>query len=133
MKRALHLLALLLLPVTLEAQQSRVTTEDYSRAVRMLGGYTNPLVRGGTIRPAFLDDGRFWYRNIGRDSTEIVLLDPIKRLRSVVPEVPAAPRPQVKPNEVVSPDGKKAVFIRDFNLWVRDLATDRETQLTRDG
>ena len=33
----------------------------------------------------------------------------------------------------VSPDGKKAVFIRDWNLWVRDLATNKETQLTRDG
>lgn len=32
-----------------------------------------------------------------------------------------------------SPDGKKAAFIRDNNLWVREVATGRETQLTRDG
>ncbi|HXD77045.1 MAG TPA: DPP IV N-terminal domain-containing protein [Puia sp.] len=32
-----------------------------------------------------------------------------------------------------SPDGKKAAFIRDYNLWVRDVPTGRETQLTTDG
>src|SRR5699024_3680932 len=34
---------------------------------------------------------------------------------------------------VVSPDGKKAAFIKDWNLWVRDVATNQETQLTTDG
>ena len=33
----------------------------------------------------------------------------------------------------VSPDGKRAAFIRDWNLWVRDLSTGAETQLTTDG
>ena len=32
-----------------------------------------------------------------------------------------------------SPDGSRAAFIRDWNLWVRDLATGKETQLTFDG
>jgi dienelactone hydrolase/Tol biopolymer transport system component len=36
-------------------------------------------------------------------------------------------------NAVVSPDGSKAAFIRDWNLWVRDVATDQETRLTVDG
>ncbi len=36
-------------------------------------------------------------------------------------------------NGVVSPDGTKAVFIKDWNLWVRDIATKKETQLTTDG
>ena len=34
---------------------------------------------------------------------------------------------------IVSPNGKLAAFIRGWNLWVRDLATGRETQLTFDG
>ena len=33
----------------------------------------------------------------------------------------------------MSPDGKRAAFIRDWNLWVRDVATGAETQLTTDG
>jgi dipeptidyl-peptidase 4 len=36
-------------------------------------------------------------------------------------------------NSSVSPDGKTAAFIKDYNLWARDLATGRETQLTTDG
>jgi dipeptidyl aminopeptidase/acylaminoacyl peptidase len=34
---------------------------------------------------------------------------------------------------VLSPDKKRAAFIRDFNLWLRDIATGKETQLTSDG
>jgi dipeptidyl aminopeptidase/acylaminoacyl peptidase len=36
-------------------------------------------------------------------------------------------------NESVSPDGTKAAFIRDYNLWIRDTQTGNETQLTNDG
>ncbi|HLT43997.1 MAG TPA: DPP IV N-terminal domain-containing protein, partial [Luteimonas sp.] len=34
---------------------------------------------------------------------------------------------------VRSPDGKSEAFIRDWNLWVRDLASGAETPLTTDG
>lgn len=34
---------------------------------------------------------------------------------------------------VTSPDGKREVFIRDWNLWVREVATGNEKQLTKDG
>ena len=33
----------------------------------------------------------------------------------------------------LSPDKTKAAFIRNYNLWVRDVATGKETQLTTDG
>ena len=33
----------------------------------------------------------------------------------------------------LSPDGKQAAFIRDNNLWVRNVANARESQLTKDG
>ncbi len=36
-------------------------------------------------------------------------------------------------NAIVSPDAQKAAFIRDHNLWVRDVETGDETQLTTDG
>jgi len=36
-------------------------------------------------------------------------------------------------NEIGSPDGKKVVFIKDYNLWTRDLTTQQQTQLTTDG
>jgi len=36
-------------------------------------------------------------------------------------------------NEHVSPNGKLAAYINDFNLWVRDLDTGKKTQLTFNG
>jgi dipeptidyl aminopeptidase/acylaminoacyl peptidase len=35
--------------------------------------------------------------------------------------------------EVLSPDGKLAAFIKNYNLWVRDVKTNQQTQLTTDG
>ena len=34
---------------------------------------------------------------------------------------------------VISPDGSQAVFVRDFNLWLRDLQSGEEQALTSDG
>jgi dipeptidyl-peptidase-4 len=48
----------------------------------------------------------------------------------------AGPKPAVAGGKVpfdLSPDKKKQAFIRDWNLWVRDVATGKETQLTTDG
>jgi dipeptidyl-peptidase-4 len=36
-------------------------------------------------------------------------------------------------NDALSPDGTKLAFIRADNLWIRDTATGKETQLTTDG
>jgi dipeptidyl aminopeptidase/acylaminoacyl peptidase len=33
----------------------------------------------------------------------------------------------------LSPDGRRGVFVRDWNLWVRDVDTGAERQLTHDG
>ncbi len=41
--------------------------------------------------------------------------------------------PRRNNEEVLSPDGTRAAFIKDWNLWVRDVKTGKETQLTTDG
>ena len=54
-------------------------------------------------------------------------------------KIPGSTESQSKPDDQpqvalpLSPDKKKAAFIRDFNLWVRDVATSQEKQLTTDG
>lgn len=37
------------------------------------------------------------------------------------------------PPLTMSPDGKLGAFVKDWNLWVRDMATGRDRQLTTDG
>jgi len=42
-------------------------------------------------------------------------------------------RPASVPNSELSPDGKYAAYIKDWNLWVRDMTTGQDKQLTTDG
>ncbi|MEE8135097.1 MAG: DPP IV N-terminal domain-containing protein, partial [Gemmatimonadales bacterium] len=46
---------------------------------------------------------------------------------------PPASRVPPDRNVVLSPDGTRAAFIREHNLWVREVTTGDETQLTTDG
>ena len=100
---------------------------------------------------------RFWYRN----QTEIVVVDPGKKARASFPDCAAAgvdctaappdaagrggrgggggrggrggpPSSDGKPLSV-SPDGTRGVFVREWNLWVRDLKSGQERALTTDG
>ena len=43
-----------------------------------------------------------------------------------------AAKPGSEPG-AASPDGKSEAFIRDWNLWLRDVASGKETRLTSDG
>jgi dipeptidyl-peptidase 4 len=51
----------------------------------------------------------------------------------VKPADAAQPGGRTRGGTDVSPDKTKAAFIRDWNLWVRDVATGKETQRTTDG
>lgn len=44
-----------------------------------------------------------------------------------------AKRPEPAEAELLSPDGATAAFVRDSNLWLRDIASGAERQLTTDG
>ena len=84
---------------------------------------------------------RFWYRTTTEKGAEAVLIDPVTGTRSAC-DLPAcqatdrddaARRPAASRYDELSPDGRRQAFVRDWNLWVRDVASGRETQLTRDG
>jgi dipeptidyl aminopeptidase/acylaminoacyl peptidase len=182
------------------AQGRQLTTEDYARAEKFMGYNVNSLVYHGVARPAWMGDGRFWYRDNGPDGVTFMVVDPLKRTKTpafdqvklaaaltaatggrmradaqhlviseisfsdgdktvvvgngsrkfrcdlsgagVCSEVIAAgakpaeagqPAGRARTATDVSPDKTKAAFLRDWNLWVRDLATGKETQLTTDG
>jgi dipeptidyl-peptidase 4 len=56
-----------------------------------------------------------------------------KRWKCTLDNYHCAADTSAPPNSALSPDKHKAAFIRDYNLWVRDIATGAETQLTTDG
>ncbi|HEX2781576.1 MAG TPA: DPP IV N-terminal domain-containing protein, partial [Gemmatimonadaceae bacterium] len=182
-------------------QGGTLTAADYARAERFLSPATAPLVTGAVVRPSWLADDRFWYRNATATGFEFILVDPARKTRTrafdqarIAAALSSATGKTYDPNRlpftqfelapggrgivvrvegkrwscnpetgrcdaavddreaaraqemaaaraaqggpppvVVSPDGKRAAFIRDWNLWVRDVATGQDTQLTTDG
>ena len=191
----LHLAILLCIMIlTATAQQRQLTTADYARAAMFMGYNTTPLV-SHSIRPVWMPDGRFWYRDTSAEGSSFVVFDPAKPVgepafdhakiaaalsaasgktydQAHLPfmafeytangqsitfnigpkrwscdlqgkacaEIKAeggAGGPGVRGagarSEVPSPDKKRVAFLRDFNLWVRDAASGKETQLTTDG
>ena len=130
------------------AQQRALTVDDYARAEKFLAASTTPLVLRSGVRPSWLPDGRFWYRVTTEKGSEAFLVDPVKGTKvpcdltecRATGQAPGggrgrggAPGQAGERNEVASPDGKRAAFVRDHNLWVRDVSTKKETQLTSDG
>ena len=132
------LFAVLPVAVALSAsaqQKDSVTTKDYARAESFLSYNTFPLVYKAWIDPHWLSNDRFWYANETPQGTEYVSIDPVKGTREVSQQQPVNSTADDKThsNEVLSPDGRKAAFIQDYNLWVRDITTNQRTQLTTDG
>jgi dipeptidyl-peptidase 4 len=169
-----------------------LTADDYSRAEKLLTYYTTPLVYH-SVRPTWITDDRFWYRDTASAGSQFVVFDVTKqtkqpafdhaKLAAALGEATGmkfdaarlpfqtvefspdgatvsvalrgkkwncdmqagkcaadtttgavvAAGPRARGNDIPSPDKKRTAFIRDWNLWVRDLATGKETQLTKDG
>jgi dipeptidyl-peptidase-4 len=129
------------------AQQPALSADDYARAEKFMGYNTTPLVLRSGVRPTWLEDGRFWYRVTTEKGSEAFLVDPVKATK-VTCDLPACKEPEggrgrggrggapagaANTNAILSPDGKRSAFVREHNLWVRDAASGKETQLTTDG
>jgi dipeptidyl aminopeptidase/acylaminoacyl peptidase len=177
--------------------QSRdsLTTSDYARAERYLYYHTAPLVDHGAVRPNWVTDDNFWFRDMTATGSNFIFVDAAKgsltpafdqgKLAAFLSKAtgktytadglpfqyfkysednktisfradgkewqcdlqsyqcspghgksvaPSRNHYQVNSqNSVTSPDGKLAAYIKDWNLWVRDIASGKETQLTTDG
>jgi Tol biopolymer transport system component/dienelactone hydrolase len=190
----------LFISLTFLASAQRVfTAADYAHAEKFMTYNTSSLVFQNVVRPTWLPDDRFWYRNTLADGAEFVLVDPTRgtrlpafdHIRLAVALSKAAgtvygahqlPFQEIEfdgqfvhfnaaskkwkcdvagsecvsegaaagggggrgrggrgggfgpaRNDAQSPDKKHTAFIRDYNLWIRDAGTSKETQLTTDG
>ncbi|MCU1382940.1 MAG: peptidase dipeptidylpeptidase domain protein [Acidobacteria bacterium] len=127
-------------------QPAALTTADYARAEKFMPYNTTPLVLRTGVRAAWLPgdaDDRFWYRVTTENGVEVVLVDARKATKSscdLAPCKAAAREDQSRAGGAgggryaeTSPDRTRTAFVRDWNLWVRDIASGRETPLTKDG
>ena len=124
-----------------------LTAADYARAEKFMTYNTTPLVLRSGGRASWLPgdpSDRFWYRVTTEKGVEVVLVDPGKGTRSACDLAPCKAAEREDPTRAggggfggryaeLSPDRKRTAFIRESNLWVRDVDSGRETQLTRDG
>jgi dipeptidyl aminopeptidase/acylaminoacyl peptidase len=142
----------LLLSTTIVAQAPRaLMAADYARAERFMTYNTTPLVlhsagratwlTGLTGLPGDTNTDRVWYRTTTEQGEEAILVDAGQATRSKC-TLPACERRDNETGggrggaprrDVPSPDGTRTAFVRDWNLWVRDVASGKETALTTDG
>lgn len=117
-------------------------TARYEQAVKFLRSNTSLLVDRSGVRPVWLDNGSFWYSIATASGREYVLINPADGSRKTAASREgllgsSANKSAVNRRRsrlsIPSPDKQKEAFIRDWNLWVRDLTTKKETQLTTDG
>ncbi len=110
----------------------RTRTEAFNRSAlaRALSAAADTSYNADSLPFAsfeYTEDGRSITFPIGRktwtcrsDGTECISAD-------------AAPARRPSRNEIESPDGSMVAFTRDNNLWVRNVESGKETQLTTDG
>jgi dipeptidyl-peptidase 4 len=116
------------------ARRTREAVFDQARLAQAIG-----TVTGAQIDPSRLPFTTF---DLSRDGREIGFTAGGRRwacdLTAYTCTAPdaagaAAGTTASPPSSVASPDGRLAAFIRDHNLWVRDLGTGQDRQLTTDG
>lgn len=139
MKQYLIAGTLLFLGITVRAQEKKLfTASDYDRAVSMMsGGPAAKAYAKQNIMPQWLPDGKLWFKE--PESGKYIVMDPAVKggSRTTTDKAPSEEknlgRRRAAAAFAVSPDGRKAVYIKDWNLWVKDITTGTEKQLTRDG
>lgn len=133
MNRPVCTIMALALAGMVNAQTLQVTADDYRNAEQFLLSHTSKLVDWTNPSPNWIDGDKFWYRA----GETVFLVDPQKKSKTAIavpePRNPVLVKGWGSGKAVVSPDGKKEVFIRDWNLWVRHTDTKQEKQLTTDG
>ncbi|GIG68976.1 S9 family peptidase [Phytomonospora endophytica] len=103
----------------------------YRAAERLLPHKRSGLVKNLKVRPQWLDDGeRFWYAADTTEGKTFFTVDPAAGTREPF-EPPADAGADFL--EVLSPDGKTAVFAKGHDLWARSVEDGREWALTADG
>ncbi|MFN8253668.1 MAG: DPP IV N-terminal domain-containing protein [Ferruginibacter sp.] len=120
--------------------QQVYTEQDYQKAANMLGGNLAKYIDRANVSPNWMPDGTFWYKVLTATGAEYVLVNAkdgkstaAANLKTLLPNYTEPKSARFGRDEVLSPDGTKSVFIKDWNLWLRDKASGKETALTTDG
>lgn len=132
------LLLVLFIGNVVSAQNTEaITASDYERAAAMLSKNLSKYI-DNTIYPRWTSDGSVWYKSTVEEQVEYKFYNPEKdqKLTAASKEAlfeKASVKTETTKGSRVSPDGKYTAFIKDWNLWIKEVGTNKETQLTIDG
>jgi len=124
------------LAITANAQQKTLTVNDYERAESSMSYNTAKYIDHANVQPNWLEGDKFWYSTKTNGTEQTFLVDPAKKTKTPTTDYKGGEMPARRMggrNEVLSPDGKKAILIKDYNLFAKDVASGKLTQLTTDG
>jgi len=130
-------LTILLLMACSNPEKKQRTSDDYKNAAKFMQRSWNGMVYNQIISQNWTSDDLLVYSKSTKEGTEFVSVNTKTKEKSSIsdykaPEIKSSYTKATK-NEHVSPNGKLAAYIDNYNLWVRDLSTNRKTQLTFDG
>lgn len=142
LKAILTIVLLLIITFFSTSVIAQKTAADYQNAEKMLSWNTGALIDRMNVRPTWNSDGSFWYSVLDKTGPEYILYNPETKKRVTAstkeellkdyPDHSDDPKYDSR-TEIISPDKTKTVFIRNWNLWMRDLLTNEEKQLTPNG
>ncbi|MFV8225747.1 DPP IV N-terminal domain-containing protein [Christiangramia aquimixticola] len=129
--------------VPAQTKKDSLTAQDYARAEQFLSYQTNSKVYRSSVSPLWLPNGDFYYVVNTKEGKEFVYVNHKSGKKRVAKsleelenktgfELTQNPNGR-RSNEVISPDGEKSAYIKDWNLWMKELSTGKEIQLTTDG
>jgi dipeptidyl aminopeptidase/acylaminoacyl peptidase len=120
-------------------EQKEFTVAEYEAAAAQMDRGLNDLVYNQVSKITFIDNTNFTYATNTKEGKKFILVDAISKTKKEIfdpkksAESLTKESEKVSKNESVSPNGKLAAYIDTYNLWVRDLETNKKTQLTFDG
>lgn len=128
---------LLLMACSAPTEKKQRTADDYKNATKFMQRSWYGMVHNQITSQNWTGDDLLVYSKRTKDGSEFVSVNTKTKEKSILNDYKApetkSKYAKAKRNEHVSPNGKLAAYIDDYNLWVRDLSTNKRTQLTFDG
>ena len=132
MKNYLYPFLVFLLLYSCNDSVNKMDADSYERASSHLSSNLNKYVSNIVLSQKWVEN-KLFYRLKTEDGINNYSVNPIDgEIREEV-TYPTSKSTNKKPNEYVSPDGNLAAYIDNYNLWVRNLYSNKKTQLTFDG
>ena len=122
---------LLLLFISCNNTNPKIDASVYEKAAKHLPQNLNKFVTN-TIISQNWDNNVLYYKTKNDTVFKSFLID-TNELEIKEGELPSTNSPRRNYLEFTSPDGKKSIYIKDYNLWVRNLTNNKTKQLTFDG